>query len=438
MSEPYWSDGERTIYHGDNREVLPLLDSDSFACCVTDPPYSLSFMGKAWDRALPPTETWRGVLRVLKPGGFLLSFMTPRLDCLWRFAASLDEAGFDIGYSPIWWVTAQGFPKGQSVSAACDKAAGVDRPILGYHHRADDFTGHTRTVAQDTEGTGYGSIAQRLAPITEPQTPLAQKWDGWRTGHQALKPATEVVIVAQKPMEKGAQWRNVVKHGVGGFNVKGAAVPFDGSPENIGWHLRGVRHPSTGTALVGSVYGSLNAQCSVRGAGRYPSNLAVSGEALGPKLSRYWSIDAWAREHVTECEDGLVAYCPKASRGEKEEGLGGERLRPSNKIGQRKNNGSGGLLNGTGETLPMRNCHPTAKPVALVAWLLTLICPPDGLALDCFMGQGTTLAAAKQLGLRAIGIELNDTEDEPYCRIARKRVEATKASERTLFEAAGV
>ena len=74
-----------------------------------------------------------------------------------------------------------------------------------------------------------------------------------------------------------------------------------------------------------------------------------------------------------------------------------------------------------------RNPHPTAKPLALVAWLLTLGNPNGGLVLDPFLGSGTTLVAAKTLGMRAVGIELMETEDDPYCTIASKRTEAAKA-----------
>lgn len=62
--------------------------------------------------------------------------------------------------------------------------------------------------------------------------------------------------------------------------------------------------------------------------------------------------------------------------------------------------------------------HPTQKPLALMVWILGFLGQRE-LILDPFMGSGTTLRAAKDLGRRAIGIEL----EERYCEIAAKRLE---------------
>jgi hypothetical protein len=62
--------------------------------------------------------------------------------------------------------------------------------------------------------------------------------------------------------------------------------------------------------------------------------------------------------------------------------------------------------------------HPTQKPVALMKWVLQLKWVREGTVLDPFMGSGTTLRAAKDLGRKAIGIEI----EEKYCEIAANRL----------------
>jgi DNA modification methylase len=60
--------------------------------------------------------------------------------------------------------------------------------------------------------------------------------------------------------------------------------------------------------------------------------------------------------------------------------------------------------------------HPTEKPLGLMRWCIGLA--PPGVVLDPFMGSGTTLVAARDMGRRAIGIEI----EERYCEIAAKRL----------------
>ena len=63
--------------------------------------------------------------------------------------------------------------------------------------------------------------------------------------------------------------------------------------------------------------------------------------------------------------------------------------------------------------------HPCPKPLSLFIALIKTFSPAESeLILDPFMGSGTTLRAAKDLGRRAIGIEI----EERYCEIAAKRM----------------
>ena len=62
--------------------------------------------------------------------------------------------------------------------------------------------------------------------------------------------------------------------------------------------------------------------------------------------------------------------------------------------------------------------HPCPKPIKLWRWLAEQFTHPGDLILDPFMGSGTTLRAAKDLGRKAIGIEI----EERYCEIAARRL----------------
>jgi site-specific DNA-methyltransferase (adenine-specific) len=62
--------------------------------------------------------------------------------------------------------------------------------------------------------------------------------------------------------------------------------------------------------------------------------------------------------------------------------------------------------------------HPNQKPLAVITQLLAVYAPEDGLVLDPFLGSGTTLRAAKDLGLSAIGVEI----EKDYCERAARRL----------------
>ena len=110
------------------------------------------------------------------------------------------------------------------------------------------------------------------------------------------------------------------------------------------------------------------------------------------------------------------------SRGRRVSGSG---LRPRSGDTQGKQCGHGDLVNPTKipdsvvrvtREMTRRHTHPAVFPVGLAAFVMQAW---GGAVLDPFMGSGTTLRAAKDLGRQAIGIEI----EEKYCEIAARRLE---------------
>lgn len=121
------------IVCADSFEFLKTLEPDSLDWCVTDPPYGLNpdlnvrtmiqnwmfgheysqrgrgFMGKDWDKAIPPPKFWKELLRVLKPGAHACVFAATKTEDL--MGLSLRLAGFEIR-DCLDWLFGTGFPKG--------------------------------------------------------------------------------------------------------------------------------------------------------------------------------------------------------------------------------------------------------------------------------------------------------------------------------------
>jgi site-specific DNA-methyltransferase (adenine-specific) len=130
------------VYVGNNIEVLKTFPDNSIDSVVTDPPYGLGkepnaievlqswitkgyhevkgkgFMGKEWDAFVPQPNFWKEIYRVLKPGGYVLSFAGTRTYDWMVMAVRL--AGFEIR-DMIAWLYGSGFPKSLDISKAIDK-----------------------------------------------------------------------------------------------------------------------------------------------------------------------------------------------------------------------------------------------------------------------------------------------------------------------------
>jgi DNA modification methylase len=260
---------------------------------VTDPPYGLSFMGKAWDYDVPGVDVWREVLRVLKPGGHLLAFAGTRTQH--RMAVAIEDAGFEIR-DMIAWCYGNGFPKSLDVSKAIDKAAGAEREVVGQQTRKND---------RDANSLQMGRVSD-VFDITVPATPEAQQWAGWGT---ALKPALEPITVARKPF-KGTVAANVLEHGTGALNVDGCRVHGPDALAGRKRHGGGIAENHSSYVLPDSKHESP--------AGRWPANLIHDGseeicEPLGDAIRLFYTIKSTKAErqgvtHPTVKPLDLMAY----------------------------------------------------------------------------------------------------------------------------------
>ena len=110
-----------TILLGDVLARLGDLEPDSIDSVVTDPPYEIGFMGKAWDKTgiAYNVGLFAQLLRLLKPGGHLLAFGGART--YHRMACAIEDAGFQIR-DQIMWIYGSGFPKSRNLGGGLGTA----------------------------------------------------------------------------------------------------------------------------------------------------------------------------------------------------------------------------------------------------------------------------------------------------------------------------
>lgn len=212
---------------GDCLEILRTLGDSSVDSVLTDPPYGLSYMGNKWDYDVPSEEIWSEVLRVLKPGGHLLSFGGSRT--YHRMAVSIEDSGFEIR-DQIFWVYSSGFPKSMDISKAIDKKLGRKREVIGHKPGVYAVDGN------DVGGFKTGLKQKKVqVEITKSSSKEAKHFEGWGT---TLKPAHEPIVLARRrPIQTVVS--NVLEYGTGGINIDEsrigerwpANVIHDGSPE---------------------------------------------------------------------------------------------------------------------------------------------------------------------------------------------------------------
>lgn len=106
-----------TLLHGDCIAELAAMKAAgvTYSAIVTDPPYGLAFMNKAWDAAdniAFRADTWRLALDLLEPGGMMACFGGARTQH--RMAVAIEDAGFEIR-DVCMWIYGSGFPKSKAL-----------------------------------------------------------------------------------------------------------------------------------------------------------------------------------------------------------------------------------------------------------------------------------------------------------------------------------
>ena len=111
------STGRCEVLEGDALERMRELPDNSVHAIVTDPPYGLRIMGRAWDHGVPGEPFWREALRVAVPGAALVAFGGTRTHH--RLWCAIEDAGWKI-QDGLLWLYGQGFPKSRDISKAID------------------------------------------------------------------------------------------------------------------------------------------------------------------------------------------------------------------------------------------------------------------------------------------------------------------------------
>lgn len=434
----------RIILHpGDNRISLAAMGENSVDSVVCDPPYGLvsvakrfgkegsaparvekndgsfnrlsaGFMGKAWDGSgieVDP-EFWALVLRVLKPGGYIVAFSASRT--YHRMAVAIEDAGF-ITHPMIGWLNGQGFPKAHAADKAIDKLMGKEGAVIA---QGDPVKRMIPGADQLDTGSWLNDNGREYQPGQyHPATPEAAEWAGWAYGGQVRKPALEPIYVGQKPFSEKSGAANILKWGVGAVNVDGCRTSSAPEPTrfdpSIHGQMDGWRMNQTGAA---------QAEAAASRSGRHPANLITDGSpevvALFPTSSvtgkrseksksasvagTNWLMD---NHQSTEYTDS-----GSAARFFESYPFDGEPVFYQAKAGKDDRAGSK---------------HPTVKPIALMQALVRHVTPPGGTVLDPFAGSGTTGEAALREGFNCI---LMEAEPE-YIEFLTKRFNSIEATQ---------
>ena len=416
MTDPYYSADGVTLHLGEAVEVLRGMGDASVDAVVTDPPYEIGVAGQDWDRTgiAYSVDLWRECLRVLKPGGHLLSFGAPRT--YHRMACAAEDAGFRV-IDQLDWIYTHGKPKGADLARAIDRHRDDREQVLqvtAWLAAARDAARWTNAGINElfgfsTTSSGMGGLwtTQGKAAIVPTDEQWARLREAMGFDDSEILPLVTELNARKRTVGDAWEQREVLGHRDTSYRGGGLYGAFSGdtritAPHSekakqwSGWNtaLKPAHDPillarkSTGydslvSGLLRHGVGGLNiADCPTSGGG-YTPNILLGHDCDGP------------------CEPG----CPVREVGSAAVSFPVFRLESKTPAHERI------------EVDGVR--HDTPKPLELMKWLVRLVCPPGGTVLDPFAGSGTTLVAALAEGFNAVGVE----QHEPYARLCRVRLD---------------
>lgn len=384
-----------TLHCGDSLEIARTMPESSVDTIITDPPYGLKFMGKAWDHGVPGVAFWQEFLRVAKPGAILMAFGGTRT--FHRLTVAIEDAGWEIR-DCMMWLYGSGFPKSHDISKAIDKQAGAEREVIGIN---EDYL-HRKPNGMKTSGsTAYNYSKQQHetnANVTTPNTDKAKEWDGWGT---ALKPAWEPIIIAMKPLD-GTFANNALTHGVAGLHIDASRIGTESRKNNFNDFTN--QH---GNKFENGMEIKKLGETDV--IGRFPANLILdedSAEMLDEQSGVLKSRGTYLNKTERYTVSGITwHYGGNLDNTYANQQGGASRFFYVAKASRKER----------GED----NNHPTVKPIKLLEYLCRLTeTPTGGIVFDPFMGSGSTGIAALLTNREFIGIDIA----QEYVDIAAQRM----------------
>ena len=383
---------ESKLLLGNSIKKLKKFDDNSIDLMCTDPPYGYSFMGKDWDKAIVTSELWEECFRVLKPGAFAFVMSAPRSDVQSRMIIKLEDAGFRVDFTPIYWAYSSGFPKAYNMGQSAQK-----KLEFGKARRPDRDLGKlTRNRwSGEQDGKLFTDSGGKLELTYEESKALDKAFGGFQP-----KPAVEVIIVAMKPLENNTYVEQALDNGKGVTWLGDCRIPNEDLSED-----------------------------------RFASNLLVQDNKLGEN-SKYHNLDLWWKNKIKDLppeisEQFPFLYVKKPNKKEKEAGLetltkksagsylGNADLKNNNNIG----------ANPSAKSIPRANTHPTVKPLELMSYLVTLGSRENDIVLDPFVGSGTTAISCVLNNRKYIGIEM----DKEYHKICKSRIKYWEKQRNEFF-----